>query len=349
LWLAVSTRHRGLREQLRRARAKGVSVRKVDASELAPGALLRREIDRLAEEWLASRRIEPMVFLLAVEPYQEPDLHRYFVAERQGRVLGFFSAVPFQRERGWLVEDAFRRRAAPNGTTELLLHALIEDVSTADRVTLGLAPLTGAVVWPLRAARWLTRPLFDFVGLRRFRERMHPQSWEEVFLVFPSSEWAVLHVIEVLRAFAGGSLLRFGFRSLVRHPSGPPWALALPLIPWTGALGCMAATGSTASLGFSRAALALFTIFDAAVVVILLRAAQRPTARRLTAAALLAALDAVVSVAHLAAVGWGDSPSTLVTRFIATAAPVIATVALGRAAVQSQRESAGIPTSACSS
>jgi len=76
------------------------------------------------------------------------------------------------------------------------------------------------------------------------------------------------------------------------------------------------------------------------VVVILLRAAQRPTARRLAAAALLAALDATVSVTHLAAVGWGGSPSILAMRFIATAAPVIATVALGRAAMQSQRQSA---------
>jgi lysylphosphatidylglycerol synthetase-like protein (DUF2156 family) len=327
-WLRQSSRHARFREQLRRARAKSTRVRAVDPAELAEGSPLRLAVDRLAGEWLASRRIEPMAFLVAFEPYHEPERHRYFVAERDGRLVGFLSAVPFRQGRAWLVEDAPRSRTAPNGTTELMIDALMRAVADADWVTLGLCPLSGAVAWPLRAARRLARPLFDFSGLRRFRQRMRPQLWEPVYLVIPRHESVIAHVIGVLRAFAGGSLLRFAARSLALRPSGLPWAFAVSLVPWTVAIACMAAVGATESLGFSRIALALFAAFDGCVAFLLFRAAMAPTAARLVGCAAFASCDALLSAAHLATVGVGRSAGSALLRIVATIAPALASVTL---------------------
>jgi phosphatidylglycerol lysyltransferase len=337
LWLRASKLQPSFRAQLRRARSKGISVRRLDPAELAEGSPLRLDVDRLAREWLASRHIEPMAFLVALEPYHEPRQHRYFVAERDGRPVEFLSAVPFREGRGWLVEDALRSRAAPNGTTELLLEALMNDIADADVVTLGLTPLSGPIAWPLRAASWLTRPLFDFAGLRRFRERMRPQAWERVFLVFPRGDLALFHIVDTLRAFAGGALLPFAARSIARRPSGSPWVLAVLLVPWTLAVGCMAAAGATAYLDFSRAALALVTAFYAGMAGVLFRVATRPTVRRLVACSMLAACNAALSAIHLGAVGAGDSSASAILRTFATAAPAGAAVVLGLTAARCAR------------
>ncbi len=321
-WLRELPRRRRLREQLRRARAKGVRARRVQTEELAEESALRREVDRLGSEWLAGRHLEPMGFLVAVEPFHHPEEHRYFVAEHRGRVIAFLSAVPIGPRRAWLIEDVFRAPDAPNGTTETLIHALMHDVADAEYVTAGLAPLSGAVILPLRIARWLSRPLFDFAGLRAFRERMHPQSWEPVWLAYPRGQAATLHLIDSLRAFSRGSLTSFAARSLVRHPSGLPWALALPLPPWTLALAWLVAAHRAYLLGFPRMELALWVAFDALLFLVLVRVAMRPWRARLVTAASLATVDAALSVGHLAWVGAGTTLLQASLRGVATAAPV---------------------------
>lgn len=327
-WLDRLHERRRLREQLRRARAKGVTVRPVREEELAPGAPLRRQVDTLARAWLASRHIEPMGFLVAVEPFHHPEEHRYLLAERAGHVVAFLSAVPIYARRAWLVEDLFRARDAPNGTTETLLHALLTAVAPDERVTLGLTPLSGPVAWPLRLARWVSRPLFDFAGLRAFRDRMRAQAWERVWLLYPRGQPAWLTIVDSLRAFARGSLVRFAAASFVRHPSGLPWLLALPLAPWTLVLAWLASTGHARLLGFHHAELLLWVAFDALLLLLLVRAAMRPRASRMLVATGLASLDATLSVGHIAFVGFGATAGALVLRTMATGAPLLGTLLL---------------------
>lgn len=327
-WLHRLHERKRLREQLRRARAKGVRVRRPGEAELAPGAPLRCEIEALSRAWLASRHIEPMGFLVAVEPFHHPGEHRYLVAERAGRAVAFLSAVPIYARGAWLVEDLFRASDAPNGTTETLLHALLADVTPDARVTLGLTPLSGPVAWPLRVARWVSRPLFDFAGLRAFRERMRANAWEPVWLLYPRGQSAWLTILDSLRAFASGSLVRFAAASFVRHPSGLPWLLALPLAPWTLALAWLASTGQARLLGFHHAELLLWVAFDALLLLLLVRAAMRPRPSRMLVATGLAGLDATLSVGHIGFVGFGATTAALLLRTMATGAPLLGTLLL---------------------
>ena len=334
-------RRGSLRGQIRRARAKGVHVRRVEPAELDEGSHLRSRIEQLTAEWLASRHMEPMGFAAAVEPFHHPEEHRYFVAERRGEVIEFLSAVPIYARDGWLVEDVIRGESVPNGTTELLLDAFARDVASSRMLTLGLSPLTGNVVWPLRLARVAMRPLFDFTGLRAFRERLHPESWEPVFLVYPKSESWIVHVVEALRAMARGSLIRFGARSLVRHPSGPPWLLSLPLVPWCAALACLALTHRAPWLGFSASQLAAWVVFDIALALALFRAALRPRLTSLVPVTALAALDAALSLEHAVRVGFGATWVDASLRLTAVVAPCCGALVLGWACLRATKSSSG--------
>lgn len=331
-WDATLRSRPRLREQLRRARAKGVSVRAVDADELLPDAPLRRAVERLRDEWLGSRHMEPMRFLVEVDPFRGATEHRYFIAERHGVAVHFLSAVPIYAARGWLMEDMLRGRDAPNGTTELVIDALMRRVAGDARwVTPGLTPLSGPIPWWMRATRAASVALYDFRGLWQFRSRLRPSAWRPIRLAWDRGP-VIGPMLDVLRAFAGGRMIGFGIRSLVLHPNGPPWALAVPLVAWTAVIAGLALTAAHGLLGFTRATLGGWVVFDAALAFMLFKAARRPRPTWLAALATVAAFDAIVSMQHLAAVGWGDTVASALFRTVATAGPIIGTAALSWAA-----------------
>jgi len=218
-WDALLATTPSLRYQVRRAGKKGVTARLVDAAEVSdPSAPLARAIAALSEQWLASRRMAPMGFLVKLEPLGFARERVLVVAERAGAVVGFLSAVPVYGRRRLFVEDVLRATDAPNGTPELLVDAAMRAaVARGDEaVTLGLAPLAGKVAPPLRLARALSAPLYDFRGLHAFKDKLRPASWEPVYLCAPSLRWLALR--DGLTAFARGSVVRFGLRTLARRP-----------------------------------------------------------------------------------------------------------------------------------
>jgi phosphatidylglycerol lysyltransferase len=227
---------RSLREQVRRARAKGVRVREVSPAELKdPEHPTRVGVDRLMERWLVSRRMAPMGFLVQLSPYAWADERRSFVAERDGEVVAFLSAVPVYARNGWFVQHLLRERKAPNGTAELLVDAVMRVAAAEGRgyLTLGLAPLAGELAGWLRAARVLGTPLYDFDGLRAFKARLRPHAWERIHLAWPVRHGTHLPVYDTLRAFARGSLARFGVATLLRRPLLLVRLLTALLVPWT--------------------------------------------------------------------------------------------------------------------
>lgn len=331
LWTATLRRSPKLREQLRRARAKGVSIRIVDASELAAGSPLRGAVEALRDEWLGLRPMEPMVFLVSVELFHAPERHLYLLAEWRGNPVQFLSAVPIGERRGWLMEDMLRSLAAPNGTTELLIDRLMQHVvDNSELVTPGLTPLAGPIPWWLRVARDAAIPLYDFSGLRRFRARLLPPIWRPIWLVWDRGP-VIAVLLDVLRAFAGGRLLRFAWRSLVRHPNGPPWAVAVPLVFWTLLLAALAASNRAWLLGFSTAVLWAWVMFDAALAALLFRAARRPQPRRLTVMLAATTFDAIYSVRHLAVIGLGSSVLSGTLRLLATLGPLVGSAGMALA------------------
>jgi lysylphosphatidylglycerol synthetase-like protein (DUF2156 family) len=221
-----------LREQLRRARAKGVSVRVTDAhAATAPDAPLRDALIGFVARWLGARELAPLAFL--------PD-RPLFVAEQAGQLVGVLSVAPIHGREGWLLQNLLRAPDAPNGTAEALFDAAMReaDARGLTYVTLGLAPLAGQVAAPLRFARHAGRGLFNFEGLRAFKAKLQPSRWDPVYASFPPETSAARVIVDVLAAFAHGKFVRFGLATLLRGPTLVVSALAALLVPWTVLLAC---------------------------------------------------------------------------------------------------------------
>lgn len=244
---------RSLRSQVARARNKGVTVRRVDSDELAtaPGPL-RAEIDRVLDRWLESRRMSVMRFMVDLEPFNFPEERRYYVAERGDEPVGFLAAVPVFGRGGWFFEDVIRVPDAPNGTAEALVDAAMSEARERGEgyATFGMAPLAGVSPGPgpHRTLRRLLHlcysrlgGLYPFAGVRSFKARFRPDAWTPQYLVACPGPVGIASFRAVLRAFAGGGLLRFGLRTLHRLLSRvrpPVWgnvlqALGVLLVPWT--------------------------------------------------------------------------------------------------------------------
>lgn len=220
-WVATLARHRSLREQLRRARAKRVRVRRLEAFELGEPAM-RAAIARLVDRWLATRGLPPMEFLVRVELFEFLEHRSCFVAEIDERLVAFAGVVPVPARNGWFVEDLVRDPRAPNGTPELLVDAVMRWAAERGSgfLTLGLAPLAGNVPAPLRLARRSARMLYDFRGLARYKEKLRPSAWSPIYLSYARGQNAALSLVDALAAFAPGGFLRFGLRALARGSRG---------------------------------------------------------------------------------------------------------------------------------
>jgi phosphatidylglycerol lysyltransferase len=153
---------------------------------------------------------------------------RLFVAERGGQTVGFLIASPIPRRDGWLIEQIIRGRAAPNGTTELLLDTAVRALAAegAGYVTLGLAPLSRTVAqhpappWPVRLLlAWVRvhgRRFYNFEGLENFKRKFQPEGWEPIYAVTDRRRISLRTLYAIAGAFGGASPVFFLGRALLR-------------------------------------------------------------------------------------------------------------------------------------
>jgi phosphatidylglycerol lysyltransferase len=340
-WTKILAAHRSLREQLRRARAKKVTVRTVDESILSGEPLLRASMERIVARWLATRPMARMSFLVDVDPLGALAWRRLYVAERGGDAGGgpvaLLSLAPVAERNGWLLEHLLRDPSAPNGTLELLVDAAMRDMAARGEswATLGLAPLSGPVSGPLRLARTLSRPLFNFRGLSAFKRKLRPDAWAPIYLAYPRGSWAAVAMLDGLRAFAGRSLLAFAAVTIARGPRPLLRALALLLVPWTIALALVPSSPWFPSPVVHGA----WVVLDLGLLVALHRLHRTGSPPLARAIAMTVSADAALTV--LQAVGWtipalqrsgALSATTLLLVVIACAGPLLATPVLWGAA-----------------
>ncbi|MBY0490187.1 MAG: DUF2156 domain-containing protein [Gemmatimonadaceae bacterium] len=304
-WDAGVRAHKSLREQLRRARAKRVVVEVVDTAQLTSAAF-QDALSALQARWRATRSMPPMGFLVT-QALTEGAAHRRTWLARQGDTLvGVLSMVPLPARPGWLLEHLLRDPDAPNGTAELLVDVAMRTLAAegATWATLGLAPLHGAIDPTLARLRRWSRPLFNFAGLSQFKHKLRPTHWEPIYLAWPAhgSGWRAMR--DGLRAFAGGSFLRFGVRTIWRGPTPVLQALEWLLLPWTMLL----ALAPTTPWFPSRAVQGAWVLFDGALLLALRTVRQRSTAhgpderrvvsRLATGIAVAVTLDALLTLSE---------------------------------------------------
>jgi phosphatidylglycerol lysyltransferase len=313
---------RSLREQIRRSRAKGVTVRPFDPRLFAePAGEPRTSVDRLVARWEAAHPMPPMGFLVQMHLHTELAERRFFAASRGEALVGFLSMVPVFARSGWFVEDLIRSPEAPNGTAELLVDAAMRSAAAEGSryLTLGLAPLAGAVGPWLRALRRTGSPLYDFRGVHAFKAKLRPRGWAPIFISYPRGQLGIATVYDALAAFARGGLLRFGLQTLLRRPAVLIQALALILIPWTSLM-ALAPSARWFPSGVIKWS---WVTFDAALAIALTSLARRWRRGLDTVLASLVTGDAVVTLVQV--LGWNlrQGPRNALT-FIVAAVSVVA-------------------------
>lgn len=362
-WEDTVRKDRRLREQLNRARAKGVSTRPLAGREIADAdASIRPRIEQIVARWQATRKMAPMGFIVDVQPYDLAVERRYFIAERDGEPVGLLVAVPVYRRNGWLFEDLLRLDVAPNGTTELLFDTAMRAVAAegSGYVTMGLAPLAGDVHAGLRFLRALGSALYDFDGVRRFKAKLRPDAWSTIHLAWPTEQSGNVAMVDSLAAFTmrgrdghdRASFVRFGFETLAHAPAFAVRLLSLALVPWTLAIALV----PTAWFFPSRAVQLAWVVWDIALVVAMLSLASRWRQGLARALAVATLLDATLTTVEVIVDGVYRAHTVIdfVVLVVACVGPLLATSLLWGALARRRSTggssgTAGLPSSTASS
>jgi phosphatidylglycerol lysyltransferase len=181
-WARVIESRRSLRAQLARARNKGVTIESLPCAQGRGNP----ELDRVLDQWLESRGLPPLHFLVEPRIFDGAVADRVLlVARHDGLAVSFLVASPVAARNGFLIEQVARSSHAPNGVSELLIDAAIRRFAEEGRayVTLGLVALSNQASgadainpWWLRLMMAFARAnrFYNFRGLERFRLKLSP-------------------------------------------------------------------------------------------------------------------------------------------------------------------------------
>lgn len=213
---------RSIRYQRNRARNKGVTVEEWPADRADDPRLWG-----ILEEWLATRGLPAMRFMVEPNTLAHLGDRRLFVAVQRERPVGFVVMSPVPARRGWLTEQFPRGQGAPNGTVELCLAEAVRAVAPGSAfVTMGIVPLSqragvevGNPPWLDLVSRWARahgRRFYDFAGLDEFKAKLDPDHWEPIYAISREARFSPRTLWAVASAFSDGSPLGAGARGLAR-------------------------------------------------------------------------------------------------------------------------------------
>lgn len=218
-----------LRAQLARARNKGIHVEQWEASRASASDELRSCLD----DWLGTRMLPPLHFLVEPNTLGNLEDRRIMVAIRDGRPIAFLVASPVPLRRGWLIEQIVRGRDSVNGVAELMLAESIQKMAEGgdEYVTLGLSPLSrrcGKVIeaearsrpgWLLFTLGWVRlhgRRFYNFDGLDSFKAKFEPDRWDPIYAIINRRWITPRDLVSIAGAFAGGSVTMLLIRGASR-------------------------------------------------------------------------------------------------------------------------------------
>jgi phosphatidylglycerol lysyltransferase len=224
-WPEAVSRRTSLRAQFNRARNKGVAV-----SEWSPErAENHPELCRVLHEWLSTRHLPALHFLVEPQTLSRLADRRVFVAERRRTVVAFTVLSPVPARNGWLVEQIVRGHDAPNGSAELLIDTAMRaaGASGAGYVTLGLSPLSRRAghassspsLWLRLVLEWVRlhgARFYNFGGLDAFKAKFNPELWEPIYAIAEGRRFPPRALYAIAGAFSGGAPLRLVALALLR-------------------------------------------------------------------------------------------------------------------------------------
>ena len=225
-WAAAVAKRSSVRAQFNRARNKGVRITEWESTSAENNPQLRKCLG----EWLSTRNLPPLHFLVEPETLSTMHDRRVFVATRDGfdDAIAFTVLSPVPARNGWLFEQIVRGRNAPNGTAELLIDVAMQAVASSGATygTLGLSPLSERGATELRQPLWLRLLLrwlrlhgsrfYNFRGLDAFKAKFNPEVWEPIYAIAEGKNFPPRALYAIAGAFSGGAPIRLVVRALTR-------------------------------------------------------------------------------------------------------------------------------------
>ncbi len=206
-----------LRGQLNRAFHKGLIVEEWNADKATGNPALKTVLD----DWLSTRGLPSLHFLVEPETLSSLEDRRMFVALQGAEAVGFLNASPIPGRNGWLIEQFVRGRGAPNGTVELMLNRAAEVFAEEgyEYLTMGLSPLTQqaqselpktspVIKFLLRWARAHGKRFYDFEGLEFFKTKFEPEYWEPIYAISNEPKFSLRALYAIACAFTKGHPIR---------------------------------------------------------------------------------------------------------------------------------------------
>jgi phosphatidylglycerol lysyltransferase len=240
-WSTAVGRRRSLRAQFNRARNKGVAV----TEWLPERAENEPSLRRCLSEWLGTRKLPPLHFMVEPETLSQLRDRRVFVATRGDAVIGFTVLSPVPVRNGWLVEQIVRGSNAPNGTAELLIDSAMRAAadSGSTYATLGLSPLSqraGIIpppqpLWLRVLLRWVRlhgSRFYNFIGLDAFKAKFNPEEWEPIYGIAEGRRFPPSALYAIAGAFSNGAPLRLVARSVLHAAATEATSALHRIIGW---------------------------------------------------------------------------------------------------------------------
>ena len=225
IWPETVGKHKSLRAQLNRSRNTGVTVAEWP-TEKATGS---ESLAECLHAWLDSKGLPPLHFLVEPDTLNRLKHRRVFVAEHNGRVVGFVTLSPVVTRNGWLFEQFPHRPKAPNGTVELMIDAAMRALAEdgCEYATLGLSPLSQRAevanrddpIWLRAALGWIRKHgqrFYNFDGLDAFKAKLGPERWEPVFAVANEPRVSPRTLYAIASAFSGNAPFQLLFGGLAK-------------------------------------------------------------------------------------------------------------------------------------
>lgn len=155
-----------------------------------------REIREISNEWLTSKKIGELSFMLGGIGLAEPYDRRFFTAyDAMGKMLGFVVFVPYDGKKAYLADVTRRRKDAPQGVIEKLIYDGFMALKEEGVVwgNMGLIPLGNVredgipAKVPTRLFEYVYENLnyiYGFKLLKHAKEKYGPTEWQPRYIAY---------------------------------------------------------------------------------------------------------------------------------------------------------------------
>jgi hypothetical protein len=229
-WKPAGDRGKKVRAGVNQARKAGIVVERYDP-RTNPDCDLKTEIETLCQRWLDSREVEPLGWLLELDPFLLSEHKRYFLARKKGgRLEAMLACCPIPLRKGWYLEDLIRLPDADRGVSELLVAEALDALASegAELATLATSPLAGVgeagdfkiIAWMLNLIYQHLDAFYHFKALHRFKSKFAPSFIDSEFAAIYPPRIRLRLILGLIRTLDPGgipSLLASKLRRLRRE------------------------------------------------------------------------------------------------------------------------------------